>query len=262
MSTQWHWSWTIPLVIAGVCAAAGPGPAPSTATAPAPLAAPPASSPASAPAPVTADYSTPAAAAKTLLTAINKGNFAVVYDALTIPASHKTEIETLLAAMEASSRLQQAATTRFLTAGTTAFGTPTPETLAAQLQAVAAGPLTLTGDAATLLVAADTASNLPGGTVEFKKIGGDWKIDGAAFFKLATEPADKTAARVELARQLTTLTDTMTQEIAAGKFFSATDAFQEYWTRYLTLTHPASTATSSAPTTSASTSPATTPPQP
>jgi hypothetical protein len=259
MSGNWRWYWAIPFVLAGVCAAADPGAAPSPATAPLPPPPPlatPATSPAAAPA-VTADYSTPAAAAKTLLTAINKGNFAAVRDALTIPAIHKTEIETLLGAMDASARLQQAATAQFLSAGTTAFGAPTAALLDAQLKAVDAGELTLKGDAATLVIPANESANLPGGTVEFKKIGSDWKIDGAAFFKLAPEPAGKTTARMELARQLTTLTNKMAAEITAGKFFSATDAYQEYWTRYLELTHPPATATSPAATT-----PATIPAQP
>ena len=108
MSGNWRWCWAMPLVLAGVCAGANPGAASSQATASVPITTTAASSPASAPV-VTADYSTPVAAAKTLLTAINVGNFAAVRDALAITGSHTKEIDTLLGAMEASARLQQAA---------------------------------------------------------------------------------------------------------------------------------------------------------
>ena len=254
MATKWRWSWAIPLVLAGVIAGAGLGAAPSMTTAPASApgaaaASAGATSPASMAAVWTPDYSSPAAAAKTLLIAIHKGDFAAVRQALTIPDPQKENIGTLLDAMEASAELQAAATDRFQEAGSAAFGAPTEAALAAQLKAVDAGELTLKGDAATLVMAADAAAKLPGGTVEFKKMGSDWKIDGAAFFKLTAEPADKTAARVELASRLTIITQTITQQIGAGKFFSANDAYQEYWMDYLDLTRPAATATAPAPAT-------------
>jgi len=253
MAGRWRWSWAIPLMMAGVCAGAGPGAAPPAATVPGSgTSTAAASSPASLPVTFVADYSTPAAAAKTLLTAINRGNFTAMRDALTIPDEHKEDIDTLLDAMESSARLQEAAEARFLEAGKAAFGAPSDAALAAQLKSVDAGEVTINGNSATLAVAADAAAKLPGGTVEFRKIGKDWKIDGAAFFKLATEPADKTAARVALARRLTVLTGTIIQEMDAGKFFSATDAYQEYWMDYLDLTRPPATATASAPATATS----------
>ena len=59
---------------------------------------------------------------------------------------------------------QQAAAAKFLTAGENIFGAPTPTLLAAQIKGISAGDLSIKGDAATLAIPADTATQTPGGT--------------------------------------------------------------------------------------------------
>lgn len=227
------------LIAAGAHAAAPATSTPATAAA---STAPSATSTASA-APVVPlvkpDLSSPAATAKTLLTALNKADFTTVHLCLDIPPVNAADIDVLLGTMQATAAVQQAAAARFLNAGEKAFGNPTPAQLEAQLKAVAKAEVTLTGTTATLTLLADPANAIPGGTVQLKQSASDWKIDGPAFFKLGAEPADKTAARVALARQITAISHDMAKEISDGKFFSAADAYQEYWSRCKLAAAPA-----------------------
>jgi hypothetical protein len=236
------WRHKIPLLLAILAAApalAQTSPAP-TASASNSTAPPPASAP-------SADDSTPVAAAKTLLTALHEGNAAAARDALIIPEDHKAAIDAFLDATAAAARLQRAASARFHSAADALFTTPTPADLAATLQRVASGKLTVTGDTATLIVAVDAAAPPTIQTLVLKKIDAAWKIDGPAFFNLTSEPADKNSERAALARKLAAAADAVAVDIAAGKFFSAADAYQEYWSLCLqTTTAPATAATAAA----------------
>ena len=88
-------------------------------------------------------------------------------------------------------------------------------------------------------------------TLVLKKTEAGWKVDGGSFFNLPGEPADRIASRVALARKLTVVADAVAKDIAAGKFFSVGDAYQEYWSRSLqaaaAATSASSTATATAP---------------
>jgi hypothetical protein len=256
MPTYRPWRWATPFLVVALF---GAGTAPDNVPGPSPRA--PAitlSAPATAPE-LSSGYSTPSAAVTDLVTALHEGNFAAARDALIIPTDQKPALDALLDAMAATARLQKAASARFLSADIH-FKPPTAADLADKLQRVAAARQTVNGDSATLDVPSETATlpaaNLSGAqpaaqTLELKKIGVAWKGAGPSFFSLTGEPADRIATRVALARKLAAVADDMAGEIAAGKYFSEADAYQEYWTRCLraTATAPSNSApaTASAP---------------
>jgi hypothetical protein len=229
------------LLLGGLLAA---GAASATATAPAP---PSAATTPAAPA-VKADFSSPVAAVTTLVTALHEGDFATARAALIIPDEHKSAIDAFLDTMAATARLQQAASAKYLSAADAHFPPPSPESLAARLKRVAAGELTVNGDTATLIVATGAATPTTTQpaiqTLRLAKIGAAWNVDGASFFSLTAEPADKTAARAARARNLAAIADAVAADISAGKFFSAADAYQEYWSRCLQAVTLSATAAS------------------
>jgi hypothetical protein len=255
MKTHMHhhqpWRWTAPLLLAAVFAG-GAAPGPETATAPTSA--------------VSSDLSTPVAAATTLITALHDGRFSAARDALNIPADQKPAVDAFLDAMAATFRLQQAASARFLSAADALFKPPTPADLAARLKRIADGQLTVNGDTAALILAPDTAASSASQpatqpvaqALEFTKVDTSWKVDAPSFFNLTAEPADTIANRAALARKIASVADSVAADIAAGKFFSAADAYQEYWSRCLQAAAPATTASSTAPAPTPATAPATT----
>jgi hypothetical protein len=194
-----------------------------------------------------ADRSSPVAAARTLLTALQEGDIAAARDTLVISADQKPAIDAFLDVMAATARLQHAASAKYLSAADGLFKPSSPADSDAALKRVDAGELTVNSDSATLRVAADTPTS-PGTqptmqTLELRKIGPAWKVDGPSFFGLTAENAGKTAARAALARKLADVADAVAAEITAGKFFSADGAYHEYWTRCLRVAAATAAAT-------------------
>ncbi len=207
------------LVVAGTAMASAPA---STAAKAA------ATTVASAPAPA-ADYSTPAAATKSYLRALYAGNSAAVYEALIVPNERKADLDAILSLTVSMHWLQEAAADRFKGDGDKLFyGDPkTRVTLAAQLKAVDDDQVDVSGDTATLTLPAADASQ-EAQKISLKKIGAAWKLDAVTLYSL---DSDKTAARVALSKKLAAVTDATLKDLTAGKFGSATEASQEYWTR-------------------------------
>jgi len=207
---------------------AGSAPAPTSATAAAPAFTPV----------VTANYSTPKDAVKTFYQALNKRDFSTLRQSVEIPAAQAANISVLLDTMQATAEMQVAASTKFFAAGDKTFQKPTADELDAQLKSVDDGSVALTGSTATLTLAANPAFNIAAGTVKLIKVGGDWKIDGTSLFKLDSEPAAKVAQRVALAEAMTTIARDVTKKITGGTFLTATDAYQDYWTRSQAASQP------------------------
>jgi hypothetical protein len=218
------------------------------------LATVPASGPTSAPAAtatapaIPADYSTPAAAVKSYLRALAANDPAGIHDALVAPEARKEELEALLSLTIAQGRLQREAKERFKSDGEKVFaGDPRSKpSLAAQLKAVDEAVVEATADAATVAMPAEAGK--AGEQIALKKIGSAWKLDAVALYSL---DAEKTAARVALARTLTTVTETTLKEMVTGKFVTASEAYQEYWLRMAAASKGATSApaTSSMPAT-------------
>lgn len=177
------------------------------------------------------DYSDPRAAVRSFLLAVQSqgelGKKIDLHEALAIPAAHQTEIDTLLDLMTAQGRLQQAAVEKFKGDGEKLFGT-SAETVAARLKAVDAAKMEINGETATLQMPT-TADKTE--TVNLRRVAGQWKIDALSMFHLEGMSADTLAANMQLSGKIAEITKKMSDEILAGSFPTAGDAFQEYWTR-------------------------------
>jgi hypothetical protein len=194
-----------------------------------------------------ADYSTPTATVKSYLRAVNAGDNAGIHAALQVSDEHKADLDALLSLTISQHWLQEAAATHFKNGGDKVFyGDPkTRVTLADQLKVVDDATLDTAGDSATLNLPASDVSKEPQ-KIALKKIGGEWKIDAVSLYSL---DSDKTPARVALAKKLAAVTDATLKDLAAGKFGSSNEAYQEYWTRMKEASQalaPATSATAAA----------------
>jgi copper chaperone CopZ len=189
------------------------------------------------------------AALKTLITAVQQGDFATMRQAMVIPPERKADIDTFIDAMAASARLQKAAQDNFGPVGAAQFGLPSAAQFARQIKRVDDSLPKIDGDAATLEVSADPTSGQQDQTVQLKKVGDAWKVDAAAYFHLTGGSPETIAERVALTRQITTIADVVAKNITAGKYYSAAIAYQDYWNRSMQATKaPAdNAATTSAP---------------
>ncbi|HEY4329764.1 MAG TPA: hypothetical protein VGN88_08510 [Phycisphaerae bacterium] len=183
---------------------------------------------------VAPDYSTPRDAMKTFLRASFYGDIAAMRGALDIPPAHTADVDAYLGTMESSARLQDAAAAIFKSAGVKQFGS-SPDLLSDRLKTVDAIEPAMKGDVATMDL--PESQGQAGRTVTFKKSGSDWKIDAVGMFDLEL-PAAKIAERVDLAKKIKAVTDEMAKEVKDKKFPSATDAYQEYWSRCRLVTVP------------------------
>jgi hypothetical protein len=217
----------------------------------------PATATATAPAPaatilrtVKTDYSTPVATLKTLLTAAQQGDSATVRASMVIVPKLNDDVNVFLDAMAATARLQAEAEAKFGAMGAERFGKPSAAELTGQLKRVEAAALKINGDTATLDAPADPPSGQKGQNVRLMKVGNEWKVQGGEYFGLTQDAAEKTRERLVLTKRLTAIAEEVTKEIAAGKYYSSTMAYQEYWNRCMqaTKTPAESAATPAAPT--------------
>jgi hypothetical protein len=174
-------------------------------------------------------YSSPTGTAETYLRALNSGNKSVALNAMAVPAGHEAEVDAFVSLTIAQHWLQDAAVTRFKNDGDKVFlGDPKSRvTLTAQLKALSEQKPDVSGGTATLLLPPAESGKEPQ-KVLLKKVGEDWKLDAMSLYSLDSE---KTPIRAALARKLASITEMAAKDVTAGKFSSATEAYQEYWTR-------------------------------
>ncbi len=188
---------------------------------------------------VAADFSSAPAALKTFYRALYARDFKIVRQCINIPAPQQGNINALLDAMQATGEMQVAASNKFRDAGDKAFKKPTPGMLAAQLKAVDNAVPDTNGNTVTITLTADEANGVSGGPVTLTQVGAEWRIDGVSLFRLDSEPAAKTAERVALAKALTDIAHDVTKKIDGGKdYLTATDAYQDFWTRSQNASKP------------------------
>jgi len=206
------------------------------APAPAPAAKPESAAP--------ADYSTPKAAAKSFLDAVRRADTPAMKAAVFTPSDQLDAVDTFLTVLAAGTDLQKAATTQFGADGTKSFGSVSSTALQSRLAAIDAAEAHVTGDTATIMLPADPATQQSAGTILLKKIGTAWKLDGPALFGLTPANAAQNAARLDLAKKLLKIDEEVSRDITAGKYTSASDAYQDYWTRSRLAAAPSATAPS------------------
>ena len=152
-------------------------------------------------------------------------------DAVVTPADQEDAVQTFLAILVSGANLQKTATAQFGSEGTKAFGSAPAAALEARLKAHTA-EIKTTGDSATLLLPADPANQQAAGAILVKKTGESWKSRRPrSLLGLSSVPAVQNAARLQLAKTLMTINDQVIRDIKAGKYLSAADAYQDYWTR-------------------------------
>jgi hypothetical protein len=207
---------------------------------------------------VTADYSNPGAALRTFLTAAQQGDVATARAAMVIPPERKAEVDVFIDAMAATARLQAAARAKFGATGAARFGMPTAAELAEQLKRVEGGTPKVQGDTASLEVPRNSATGQASQTVQLKRVGTAWKVDGATYFHLTEDAGEQIADRVALTRRIAGIADEVAKDIEAGKYYSSTIAYQNYWSRCIqaTKTPAESAATENVPVRSAGSAPA------
>lgn len=176
---------------------------------------------------VPADYSSPKKAVASFLQATDEKS---LRDALVIAPESRASVEAFVGVMVSTIALQKEAEAQFGSAAAQYFSKATDAQLQRRLKVVNDAELTMNGtDAASINLPPDEEARQSGGTIELKKIDGQWKIDAASMFGLAKTPPETTAKRVRMAETLTGVTEQMIKDMP--KFLSAGDAYQEYWNR-------------------------------
>jgi hypothetical protein len=195
------------------------------------------------PATTPADYSEPQATVRSFLLATDEASMRA---ALVITPESERDVEPLLAAMIATTKLQKAAEQQFGKAATEIFAAPTQAIIDARLKMLTKAPVTISGDTATVSLPRDPQTRSAAATITLIKRDGEWKIDAASMLGVKTASRADNDRHAALARALTDVTDQMIKDIQANKFASATDAYREYANRSR-LALPSARATTQAP---------------
>jgi len=190
---------------------------------------------------VAADYSEPKKAVASFLKAVQSTDRKAIQDAIVVSPDQAAAVDTYLKLIFATNNLEKAAEVKFGDQAEQYFGISAKQ-LEARLKAVDDAPVKTVGDSAIISLPADETTNQPGGTIVLKKEGNLWKLDAATLFGL-NNTKDQTDRSLALAAKMIPVTDEMTQEIGAGKFASAGEAFQEFWSRSLEVAKQAGGAT-------------------
>jgi hypothetical protein len=166
------------------------------------------------------------------LGSVQAGDEKGVKGAVVATADQQEAVQAYLDLMIATMQLRKAAVTKFGTGAETVFAVSTGNAaIESRLKAVREATPKVMGDSVLLSIAGDEAKKVPPLTLVVKKAADGWKIDGGSLFSLSPENKEETQQRAALSVKLTAITKQITQEINAGKYASATDAYQEFWSR-------------------------------
>ena len=180
------------------------------------------------------DYSEPKKTIASFLSAVQSTDEKAIREAIVVSPEQAPAVDAYLKLILATNKLQKAAEKKFGDQAEQFFGVNAKQ-MEARLKAVEDAPAKMVGGSANNQIAADEATHQPGGTIVVKKVGDQWKLDAGSLFKLNETPKEQTEKSVSLAGKMAPLTDEMTSEIEAGKFASASEAFQAFWQRSLEL---------------------------
>ncbi|MGN6369475.1 MAG: hypothetical protein ACTHN5_14555 [Phycisphaerae bacterium] len=184
------------------------------------------------PAKTPADYSTPKKAIASFLNAVQSTDEKAINAALVVSPEQQPTVDAYVKLILATNKLEKAAEQRFGGQAEQYFGVNSKQ-LESRLKAVEGAEAKRVGDSAIIEIPADEATKQPGGTVVVKRVDGEWKLDAGTLFKLSDTPKEQTERAVALAKKMVPLTEQMTSEIEAGKFASASEAYQAFWQRSL-----------------------------
>ncbi|HVX83724.1 MAG TPA: hypothetical protein VH253_02820 [Phycisphaerae bacterium] len=240
----------LPLLLPVALAAAAPSPPPggAPATRRAPATAPAAAATHASPAAVT-DLSTPQATVISFLTALAAGDEAGAKSAIVFTDPKSEGVANLfLDILATTNKIQRRAKTKFgAGAAADTFGDP-DAALAARVESVKKASPAITNNDAALSLPADEAQHQQASVIALKKIGAQWKIDATSLFNLDKQPPDNLARNVTLARKLLDINRAIAANIDSGKYASAAEAYQDWWTRsFAAAAPPAATQSSTAP---------------
>jgi hypothetical protein len=192
------------------------------------------------------DYSDPRKTVAAFLLALQSTDPAAIKSALVVAPDDAKITDTIINLSVAQSKLRTAAEAKFGDPATQYFGAVTSQ-IDSRLKALQSAPLKITGDSAILSIPADETAQQSAGTIILKKIGTAWKLDATTLFNLAAVPPETTRQRIALATQLIAVTDGITADIAAGKFPSAGEAYQQFWNRSLAVSRQVDAGTATKP---------------
>jgi hypothetical protein len=164
--------------------------------------------------------------------AVQAGDEKGVKTAVVATPDQQDAVTAYLDLMIATMQLRKAAVAKFGTGAETVFAVSTGNAaIESRLQSVREATPKVAGDSVLLTIPGDEAKQVPTLTLVVKKADAGWKIDGGSLFNLSPENKQETRQRAALSVKLTAITRQMVQEINDGKYASATDAYQEFWTR-------------------------------
>ncbi len=178
------------------------------------------------------DYSDPRKTVAAFLGAVQSTDAQAIKNAIIVAPGDEKIAETLVGLWVAQAKLRSAAEHQFGDGATPYFGAVASQ-IQSRLKALQTAPLKVMEDSAVLTIPADESAQQSSGTLVLKKIGNAWKLDATTLFNLSAVSKEKTDQRVALAAKLIGVTDGIAAEIAAGKFPSAGEAYQEFWNRSL-----------------------------
>jgi hypothetical protein len=182
----------------------------------------------------TPDYSDPRKTVAAFLMAVQSTDAAAIKNAIVVAPGDEKITDTIVGLWVAQAKLRIAAESKFGDAANQYFGTVSSQ-IESRLKTLQTAPLKMMDDSAVLTIPADETAQQSAGTVVLKKVGAAWKLDATTLFNLAAVSKETTDRRVALAGKLIGVTDGVTADIAASKFPSAGEAYQEFWNRSLAV---------------------------